>query len=491
MPSKHQVTGSSPVVYAIQKHMSKKLSGTTKGTSPRQSKTTRLAGGAGKLAANQDSEALLRRCVLACLLWEDLAYETGSQNSDNIAALIPQVEPRIVADICIESRQKQKLRHVPLYIAREMARYPAYNKYLDEVLPKVITRADQLTDFVALYYDKKGSRQGNTNAKLTNKVKKGLALAFNNFQEYHFAKYNRDGLVRLRDVMNLVHPKPLTEERSALYKQIQEGTLASPLTWEVELSAGKDKKETFTKLIEDNKIGGLAFLRNLRNIEQSGVVASTVIKGFNRLHKSMLLPLNFISAHKYTTKYADEVEQAMLASFALREKLPGHTVIILDVSGSMMAGISGRSELNRIDAGVSLMMLAREACERVTLFVTGTTTHQMKNVRGFALAKEVERLRSHAGGGGIYTSRCLKETQATIGADTADRVIVFSDSQDCGRGDKPTKPYGKTNYIVDISAHKHGVNYKGDWTAEVSGWSENFLEYIFAAEGLTLAETDG
>lgn len=35
-----------------------------------------------------------------------------------------------------------------------------------------------------------------------------------------------------------------------------------------------------------------------------------------------------------------------------------------------------------------------------------------------------------------------------------------------------------------MSAHTKGVNYRGRWTAEVSGWSEHFITYIAALEGL-------
>jgi hypothetical protein len=67
-----------------------------------------------------------------------------------------------------------------------------------------------------------------------------------------------------------------------------------------------------------------------------------------------------------------------------------------------------------------------------------------------------------------------------------DRVIIFSDSQDCSlpRGKVIPNPSGRHNYIVDVSAHKNGVNYDGVWTAEVSGWSENFLAFVAALEGI-------
>ena len=39
--------------------------------------TERLAGGSGALAAKQSNVALLRRAVLANLLWENVAYMDG------------------------------------------------------------------------------------------------------------------------------------------------------------------------------------------------------------------------------------------------------------------------------------------------------------------------------------------------------------------------------------------------------------------------------
>lgn len=443
----------------------------------------RLAGGYGARAAKQNAEELLKRAVFASLLWENMAYESGNDNSENISNLIPQVSPEKVAEIALEARQKQKLRHVPLFIAREMARYPKYNILLKDLLPKIITRADQLTDFVALYFkDKK--------QPLTNAVKKGLAKAFYNFKEYHFAKYDRDAAVRLRDVMFLAHPKPRDKDEEALYKKISERSLTAPDTWEVALSSGKDKKETFTRLINEKKLGGLAFLRNLRNMKEAKVDYSTIKKGFDNLSNSVLLPLNFYSAYKHNPEFTREIEDAMLKAYSNLEKLPGHTVFVVDVSGSMGQQISSKSEYSRYEVAASLAMLAAEMGERVTIYATAGSdsqrihkTRRVPNYRGFSLHKEI--LSNTLGGGGIFTRQCLEYIKDDLKGEIPDRIIIFSDSQDCDHPDKRIpKPFAKNNYIVDVSAHKHGINYKGVWTAEISGWSENFLNYIAAFEGL-------
>jgi hypothetical protein len=43
--------------------------------------------------------------------------------------------------------------------------------------------------------------------------------------------------VRLRDVLFLCHARPLDVTQEVLWKQLAEGTLPSPDTWEVRLSA--------------------------------------------------------------------------------------------------------------------------------------------------------------------------------------------------------------------------------------------------------------
>lgn len=443
----------------------------------------RLAGGFGAQAAKQDDYALLRRATLASLLWEDLAYESGESNSDNIATLIPKVAPQKVADLAVETRVAQKLRHAPLLIAREMARHKEHNAFLDTLLPRIITRADQLTDFVALYF--KDKRQ-----PLTKKVKKGLAAAFNNFSEYQFAKYNRNGKVKLRDVLFLAHPKPTSPEQEALFKRIANNELKTPDTWEVALSGGADKKETFTRLIQERKLGGLAFLRNLRNMSEANVDYDTLKVGFNSLNGLVLLPLNFFAAQKVNPQFTREIEEAMLKSYEALPKLKGHTLFVVDVSGSMGSKVSGKSDYSRMEVAAALAMLASENSERVSVYVTAGSdgrrihkTERIGNYRGFALSNEIISMSATMGGGGIFTRQCVDflKTQEP----EADRIIIFSDSQDCDNLRGVAKPFGKTNYIVDVSCHSRGVNYNGLWTAEVSGWSENFLNFVAALEGVT------
>jgi len=444
----------------------------------------RTAGGAGIKAAKQDDISMLRRIVLANLLWEKNAYVDGITTSQQISELIPKCNPEEVANLAIETRLVQKLRHTPLYIAVEMLKHKEHKKYVADVLAKVITRADMLTDFLAIYQVQNG---GNIKP-IAAQAKKGLGLAFNNFSEYQLAKYDRDAAIKLRDVLFLVHAKPM-QGKEELFTKIANRELKTPDTWEVALSTGKDKKQTWTRLIEKGKIGGLAMLRNIRNMMEASVDKKVINRGLETLKSQMLLPLDFLKTARVNPEFSREIEDAMIASYANLPKLPGKTLFIVDRSGSMNQKTSDKSDFSRLDQAIAMAMLGANQCEDYTLVATAGADHNWTHTsehikypkKGFDIAEQIKSLK--IGHGGIFTRQCLEWCEKNIGKEF-DRIIVFSDSQDMDRVNKIPKPFGKYNYICDVSAHKYGVNYKGVWTAEISGFSEHFLTYIAAYEGL-------
>lgn len=448
--------------------------------------TERLAGGSGALAARQSNVALLRRAVLANLLWEDVAYMDGVSVANEIKRLIPLCPAIDVYNIALEARLMQKLRHTPLFIAVEMCKYPEHKLFVKDLLPRIITRADMLTDFLAIYW-KDGKKP------IANQVKKGLELTFHNFNEYKLAKYDRDASIKLRDVMFLVHAKPKNQYEQELFKKVADRTLTPPETWEVLLSRGEDKKATWTKLITENKIGGLAMLRNIANMQRACVDRKIIQEGLANLRSSMLLPLDFWKAARMNPEFDRDIEDAMIEAYKNLPKLPGKTLFIVDVSGSMGSLTSGNSQFNRMDQACAMAILAANQCEDYELVATagndGSRIQASEWIqypkRGFALAPQIMDTRKRIGGGGIFTRQCLEWCKSKFSDKKFDRIIIFSDSQDCDYPDKRIpKPFGTYNYICDVSAHTKGVNYKGVWTAEISGMSEHFLTYIAALEGL-------
>src|SRR5690348_6034933 len=218
----------------------------------------------GAPARHLSPELQLRRSVLACMLWESQFYEDGVEIAGRIRELVPKVEASKVAALAVEARAKMKLRHAPLLLVREMARHKTHRHLVSDTLATVIQRADELAEFIAIYW--KDGR-----VPMSGQVKKGLEAAFPKFDEYQLAKYNRGGPIKLRDVLFLSHANPRNAAQAGVWKKLIWGRLATPDTWEVALSSGGDNREAWERLLAENKLGALALLRNLRNMKEAGV----------------------------------------------------------------------------------------------------------------------------------------------------------------------------------------------------------------------------
>jgi hypothetical protein len=417
----------------------------------------------GAPARNISTELQLRRSVLACLLWETQFYEDGVEIAGRIAQLVPKVEAEKVAALAVEAREKMKLRHAPLLLVREMARHASHRGLVAETLARVIQRADELAEFVAVYW--KDGR-----VPLSAQVKKGLAAAFPKFDAYALAKYDRGGLIKLRDVLFLAHAKPRDEAQAEVWKRLIAGELTAPDTWEVALSSGADKREAWERLLREQKLGALALLRNLRNMRDVGVNEDLVLAALGSMSTARVLPFRFLAAARYAPQWEETLELAMLKCVATQEKLAGKTIVLVDVSGSMTAPLSQRSEMQRTDAAHGLAVLLREIGEKVAVFSFSDSLVEVPARRGFALRDAIDKSQRHS-------STMLGKAVGELNEKHAyDRLIVITDEQ---AHDTVPGPRNK-GYVINVASYKNGVGY-GKWT-HIDGWSESVVEYIRTLE---------
>src|SRR6201986_3586948 len=263
----------------------------------------------GARARRFTPEMELKRALMNCLLWESQFYEDGVAIAERIKTLVPLVEPAKVAALAVEAREQMKLRHAPLLVVREMARHEKHRVLVADTLARVIQRPDEMTELLAIYWaDAIGPMQQRKRQPVSAQIKKGLARALTKFDAYQLAKYNRDGAVGNRDVLFLGHAKPTEAEQEKVWKQLVDGTLTSPDTWEVSLSSGKDKAETFERLIAEKKLGGLALLRNLRLRERTGVAKPTIAKAIDAMRVDRILPYRFMAAARYAPDLEPQLE---------------------------------------------------------------------------------------------------------------------------------------------------------------------------------------
>lgn len=415
----------------------------------------------GAPAKHINVEQQLRRSVMSCLLWESEFYEDGEEIADRIVSLAEQVSPQTLAKLAIETRKVANLRHVPLLLLSVLCRTGAGTRLVSDTIYETISRADEIAELLAIYW-KDGKKP------LSAQLKKGLARAFTKFDAYQLAKYNRDGAIKLRDVLFLTHAKP-SEERQELYKKLAEKTLESPDTWEVALSTGADKKETFERLISEGNLGYLALLRNLRNMIQANVEPSLIRAAITARKNGAdkVLPFRFVAAARYAPQYVRELDESLMANLSVLPKLPGETIVLVDVSGSMTEKLSAKSDMTRLDAAATLGSIING---NVRVFTFANHLVEKQPYRGMAGVEEINRGK----GGGTNLGGAID----IINQLPHDRLIVITDEQS---HTFVNPPKAERAYLINVASNKNGVGYHQNWI-HIDGFSENVLRFIHELE---------
>ena len=358
--------------------------------------------------------------------------------------------------------------------------------------------------------------------KLSRQIQNGLQRSFNRFDEYQFAKYNRDNLeVKLRDALFLVHPKAKDESQQQLFDKIVNKKLETPYTWETELSALGQKKfeseelkqkairEKWEELINSGKLGYMALLRNLRNILKADVSLLEMQKVANRLLdeeqvvKSKQLPFRYLSAYReiekvdstYTAMLMDALEAAVKCSASNIEGFDENTRVLLasDVSGSMGSLISARSTVRNYDIGLLLSMLFRSRCKQVVSGIFGDDWKvvNMPNDNILMATRKLESLCNTVGfsTNGYIIVDWLIERQMVM-----DKVMMFTDMQmwdstgrykefeDSWKKYKQMAPNAKL-YLFDLNGYGQlPLRLAEPDVYLIAGWSDRVFDVLSAID---------
>lgn len=400
----------------------------------------------------------LKRATMSCLLWEDEFYEDGISIADRITTLtekcIKNGYYKEVMALLNLVKFDMKLRHCPLWMIVSI--FKAGGTVNKNIIADILTRPDDMGELLALY-NKDGKKP------LANQLKKGIALAFEKFDEYQLSKWNRNANYKLVDIANLCHPKK-TEAIDKLIK----GTLSTPETWEVLYSAaGKDiekKKESWNVLLNNNKLPDMAFLKNIRNMLEVGISKDIIVNRINNIRNGKLLPIDYIRAAENNPSIENELETKFLSSFN-KPKLEGKTAILVDVSGSMYFNKDRTKYAN------ALAMIGREMCENVDIYTFSNDNVLVPNRRGFALIDAIDKSQEHRG---TYLWKSV-----SIASDKDyNRIIVITDEQSY---DSPVQAKNNNCYIVNVSTYNKGVGYEYGYK-HINGFSDKIFDYIFEIE---------
>ncbi len=447
----------------------------------------------------------LERAVATCLLFERTYYESGLRLAQRIASLCDHVTDVQLSELAVRARNEWRLRHVPLWLCRQLARLGS--PLTSKTMAVVIQRPDEMTEFLSLYWK---SQEGRT---LSKQVKLGLRLAYEKFSPYQLAKWNRDGEVKLRDVLFMVHAVPsITKEEEAdwkpspesvalainrkgyqrghtqrhrtgqgeVFRKLIDGELEPPDTWEVALSAGANKLETWTRLLEEKKLGQMALLMNLRNMKQAKVPDRVVREAIlSASYRGKALPFRYVTAARHAPHLADVLSEAMLNAIDRSQPLGGKTAIIVDVSASMDAELSGKSTMSRMDVGAALAVLVREVCESVRVFSFSHQIVEVMNVRGLPLVTGILNSQAH---GGTYLGAA---TTAVMRDERFDRILVVTDEQ---AHDSLPKCGVSNGYLINVAPYQPALPAKHMGWTRISGWSERIMDWIHLEEEIRTSE---
>lgn len=445
----------------------------------------------GAPAYSMDAKSKLVTQVLTSFFNEKKFYgDNSAEMQETIKAVIDK-EPQFVSNLAVFARRAFNMRSVSHVLTAYLAHETSGKPYVRRTIEGVTLRGDDLTEIMAFYLATFGK-------PIPNSLRRAIANKLVSFDEYTLAKYKGDNkAVKMRDLICLCRPRPQTSKQEDLFKRCIENRLETPLTWESELSANGNTAKTWEKLINSGKVGYMALLRNLRNIIKANPSniqkVYDIIQDPERVRKSRQLPFRFYSAYKAVSDIAgskvfDILENALESSVDNMPRLPGTTVIAVDISGSMSSPVSSNSDVKCYEIAMLLGLLANRICDNSYFYIFN---NRIAKKAVSSKCNILETVRATDCGGG--TNMSLPFQKMIDDRINADRIIVLSDNMNYGGlwGNSTTQHYA--NEYRRISGNYiwvHGIDLQGYGTRQfaghktniIAGWSERVLDFILLAE---------
>lgn len=439
----------------------------------------------------RDKEKLVTQ-VLTSFFNEQKFYGDNSKEIQQTVRRVIETDPAFVSKLAVFARREFNMRSVAHVLTAELAHAEKGKPYVRKTVKGVSLRGDDVTEIMACYLSTFGK-------PVPASLKKGISDVLLTFDEYMLAKYKGDkDAVKMRDLFRICRPTPKSPAQSALWKRCLDGTLAIPETWETELSANGNTKESWEKLIGGGKLGYMALLRNLRNIVQAQ--PDNLSEALRRIsdpaavRKSRQLPFRFLSAYRSVcdlpsvgTAVLDALEDAAEAAISNLPKLPGKSVVAIDISGSMSSTVSAKSDIRCCDISTLLGLIASRICEDAIVYKFNLAIQKQAVSHRTAILNAAAH--SACSGG---TNMALPFLQMIRDNIKADRIIILSDNQ-CNSSPWSTpvqqfasgyrRQTGNDLWVHAVDLQGYGTQqFSGPRTNIIAGWSEKVFDFILLAE---------
>jgi len=482
-------------------------------TSTVESRSTENEAGGQSFEPKTPERALYQVVVNNFL--EDTYYEDDQDSLDNILSHFEDVaesNPEFVLKLAKYSRQEMYLRQVPQLLLVLSANHEMTKEYVRDYSESIMDRADEPLEVLAMQKQLYGT-------SIPNPLQKGIEDALHNFDEYQFAKYDRNNReFQYRDLMNLVHPSPRDEQRDEIFERIVKGELddydVEPLTqhgtWEDAMSkAGQEDKDRAKVWREKlDRMGLFATIRNVRNMLEDGLEPEEILtdEDLEYVSESSIYPFRFYTAYKSVVDEGyDSAHIEAWFTVAIEESIQnlptelGSTYVGVDLSGSMESRLSEDSVVTYKDISSLFGAVTASMGASVSGFASDFHEFSLSPDTNVLEAKEtISRASVGSSTNGWKVINHINQKRREY-----EKVVIFTDMQmwDSTRsntfrstGSNTVKGYwdeysklfpDSQLYIVDLSNYDGGLTMPEEYNDvyQVSGWNSKIIDHIKYSDG--------
>lgn len=403
-----------------------------------------------------DKQNLIKMCLTSFI--EDSFYEKHDDKIKRIQEYVKNIDVNFILKLALFSREYwlRTINHILFVeVVKKLRGTKGVRNTINTVLSKMVRRPDELMSMVGYYAYSTG--QNLNSVILPNALKEGIRNRLESFSEYQLSKYKWSWDVNLFDLINITHPK------SEAINKLMNWTLPPADTWEVSLSKEWNKKETWKRLMKENKLWAIATIRNLRNIMKVWVNPSEYI---DTIKWSDIFPFQAIQAidileNEWLLKWEvyDVIMKHIKESFKMITSLYTWKIAIgIDLSWSMYwTSVSKLSKLDMAKMACYYWSLIAETAEKADLYLWGTDCEQVD------VNSSIDVLYSKGKGGTNISS-----FTDCISWKWYDYSIILTDGQ---ISDECVNKACKT-IIWNVNDYKNTISDKWNWIVEFSWYND-------------------
>ena len=427
---------------------------------------------------------------------ENSFYESASAREERFVDLVHRVtvdNPDFVVRFAPYLRNELKIRSASVMLAAEYV--AAGGEGGRAVVNSVLQRGDEPAEMLGYWQ----SRYGRS---MKMAVKRGIADAVVRlYNERSALRYDGTGRgIRMADVIELTHPKARDAQQNALFKWLLDhrhhnDAVADPDLLPV-LAAAKAQAEVAPEArreaLRENgpeslakagvswerlsgwlgdgmdaeawesvipTMGVMALVRNLRNFDEQGVSQAAVDLATDRITnaasvaRARIFPYQVWAAYKYAP--SDTWKSALGTTLELTTRnVPrlDRTLVVIDMSGSMQAPVTGKSKMSRVEVASLMASVTAARSPTTDVVIFGHGNKAVKLPKGASVLGNVDRIMAQLGsvGHATYGHTAIRNH---FDARRHDRVVMFTDDQmqDAGRVNLNHVP---VIYTIDLAGYR-------------------------------------